>query len=488
MAIIPFGEWLPDQAALGNPGVLTAKNVFPFGSGYLPVPALSDTTGALDARPRGFIQARDRDLSVLQYAGDAAKLYQNISGVWTNRSKGGGYTTADGEAWEFTPWKNKVLATNFSDSPQQITMGATAFSDLTTDFKARHITSIRDFVVVANTTDSTDGTVPSRMRWSAFNDETNWTVSASTLSDYQDLKIAPIERIFGGEFGVILSTESVWRMSFIGAPVVFQFDEVLPGIGVISPGAAARDGDTVYFLSDQGFFALLHGTQAQPIGANKIDRYVLGDLDVAHAARISAVADNRSHRVFWAYPGAGNVGGRPNRIVVYDRSLDRWSLIEEDVELLFRGGSTGWDLDTNIDDADIPLDAEFPNFDSRFYIGGAAQIGAFDGSFKMGFFEGPPMTATIETRELELHSGHRSMLNAFRPLSTGGAVTADVGTRSRQIDAVEYGPTAALSATGRFTQRANARYHRLRFNFSGDWQEAIGMQIDPMATRREGRR
>src|SRR5690606_8482560 len=154
--------------------------------------------------------------------------------------------------WQFVSWKNKVLATNFNDNPQQITFGAGNFSNLTTAFKARHITTIRDFVVVANTSDATDGLVPSRVRWSAFNDETDWTVSPSTLSDFNDLKIAPVIRILGGEYGIICQRNSIWRMTFVGAPIVFQFDEVLPGFGPIATGAIAQDGDLAYFLSDRG--------------------------------------------------------------------------------------------------------------------------------------------------------------------------------------------------------------------------------------------
>src|SRR5690606_30942078 len=126
--------------------------------------------------------------------------------------------TGDEERWEFAQWKNKCLAVNFSDNPQQIIFGGSEFSDLTSALKARHIAVIRDFVVMANTNDGVDGNVPSRVRWSAFNDETDWTVSASTLAGSNDLKTAEVSRIFGGEFGVIFQPGAVWRMSFVGSP------------------------------------------------------------------------------------------------------------------------------------------------------------------------------------------------------------------------------------------------------------------------------
>src|SRR5690606_21470558 len=227
-------------------------NVLPSASGYVPMPSLVVDTTALDARPRGAIAGRSTAGVAAQYAGDKTKLYENVSGTWTDRTPDGLTATGDGERWEFVQWKTKSLATNFSDVPQSISFGDEAFAALTTAFQARHIAVIRDFVVFGNTFDGDDGNVPSRVRWSAFNDETDYTVSASTLSDFQDLKTAAVERVLGGEFGIILQSDSTWRMSFVGAPTAFEFDEVLPGIGTIAPGAAVRFGDSVFFLSSRG--------------------------------------------------------------------------------------------------------------------------------------------------------------------------------------------------------------------------------------------
>lgn len=487
MAVIPFGEWLPDHAPLGNPGVVTATNVFPSASGYRPVPSLEPVTSALEDRPRGAIRGRDSAGNAFEYAGDAGKLYRNVGGTWTDASRVGGYATADEERWEFVQWKNKILAVNFSDNPQQITFGDTNFSDLTSDFRARHIAVVRDFVVAANTFDAVDDLVPSRVRWSAFNNETDWTVSPATLADYQDLKVAAVERIFGGEFGVVFQRNSVWRQSFVGAPVVFQFDEVLPGVGLIAPGAAVRDGDTIYFLSDRGFLALVNGTQAVPIGANKVDEFIRRDLNESFLARISAVAEPGGHRIWWAYPSVQSAEGIPDRILVYDKSLGRWSLIEQEVELLWVGGGTGLTLE-DLDDISPSIDDLPASLDSKLWIGAAAQLSAFNGDRRSGSFTGPNMEAVIETKEIEINAGRRTQLNAFRPLIDGGNPTAVVGWRNRQSDPVSFGPPLTQRASGRYTFRKNARYHRFRFRLSGDWQHAIGFQILPEEARRSARR
>lgn len=494
MPAIPFIEWTPDAAALGSSGAIVVKNALPGRDGYKPFASLSVVTNATNDRPLGALEAFDVDNVSYQYVGDAEKIYELDEDdlTWTDiTNTGGAYTTGDGEVWEFVRWENKVLGTNFSDSPQQITMGDANFTDLTTDFKARRIAVVGDFVVFGNTYDSVDGNRPNRVRWSGIGDETTYTVSPSTLSDYRDLTTGgPIQKILGGEVGIIVCQRSVFRMSFIGAPVVFQIDEVLPEIGAISAGSVTRLGDNVYFLSEQGFVELTgNGTGVNYIGAGKIDQFFFDDLDPEFLSRMSCIADPTGNRICWAYPGAGATAGRPNKIIIYDRTFAKWTIIEEEVELLLRAKGIGITLD-ELDTLGYPdLDLMDVSLDSPLFKQSATQLGAFGTDYKLGFFRGLTKESTIETRESEIYSGSNARLNAFRPLVDLGTVTAQVGSRDRLTDPVVWGAVLSQSASGKFNVRSNARYHRFRLSISGnDWTDALGVQIDPQDARRaEGR-
>lgn len=488
MAVIGVAEWVPDAAPLGNPGSSSIINAIPGATSYEPFPSFTVVTDATTAYPRGAITAIANDLNVYSYAGDAAKLYRLASNAWTDSSKGGGYTTATTDMWEFARWKNKILATNFGDNPQQITLGGTTFADLTAAFKARHVAVVRDFVVFGNTTDSTDGARIDRIRWSAINDETDYTVSATTGSDFRDLNAGgQVQKIIGGEFGVIVSERSTWRMSFAGAPTWFQIDEVLPGVGTMSPGSVTRLGDAVYFLSENGFIKLQNGTQATYIGAGRVDKFIRDSVDNNYLERISAVADPGSGLIAWAYPGPGNTLGRPNKIIVYDTKLNKWALIELEVELLWRGAASGATLE-GLDDVSSDLDALGASLDSSQWKGGAPQFAAFDSAKKSGFFTGSPLTAVICTKETEIHAGHATQLNGMRPLVDGGTVAARVFYRDRQSDTPEVTDSLAQRSTGRIAARVRARYHQVELTLSGQWKHAIGVQIDDFNARRAGRR
>lgn len=352
---VELGEYLPDQPDFEAPGLTEAKNVLPAAKSYMPWKSSVAFTDALDARARGGIQVKDKDGNTYIYAGDAAKLYGLEGDSWADYSKAGSpaYALATAERWRFVKWGETVIAvsgvnTAATNNIQTITLGATQFADLSgSPPQARHIGVVRDFVVVGNTWDGTDGLVPNRVRWSGINDETAWTVSAVTQADYQDLQGNGgwVQAVVGGEYGVIFQERTIWRMTYTGSPTIFQFDEVVPNRGTPCPGSVVRVGDMIFYLSQEGFEVLQDGSVSRQIGAEKVDRTFFDDFDATYPDRVVGMADPINRRVFWAYPGVGNTGGRPNKVLCYEWTVGRWTYSEQDLETLLVGATSGTNLD-----------------------------------------------------------------------------------------------------------------------------------------------
>ena len=114
---------------------------------------------------------------------------------------------------------------------QGFTIGTdSAFSAISGAPAARHLAVIRDFVVTANVTYSS-ATHRSRVRWSAINDATSWTIG-SNQADFQDIPDAGhITGLVGGEFGVVLMEKAIARMQYVGSPLIFTFEKVETGHG-----------------------------------------------------------------------------------------------------------------------------------------------------------------------------------------------------------------------------------------------------------------
>ena len=132
---------------------------------------------------------------------------------------------------------------------------------------------------MANTLETTQQQY--RVRWSAINDETDWTENVNTQSDYQDIPDGgQIMGIRGGEFGLVLLERSIHRMTYVGTPFIFQFDNISRNKGCMASGSIVQYQGITFFLSDDGFY-MCDGQQVTPIGAEKVDRFFLSDANEA---------------------------------------------------------------------------------------------------------------------------------------------------------------------------------------------------------------
>ena len=479
--MIPFGEWLPDRPPRDNPGAIEAKNAVPIAGGYAPCRSLDSFTNALDARCRGAVSGIAGNLTVFTFAGDAAKLYRLSDATWSDVSKGGGYSTGTNEVWNFAEFGRVgrlIVATNFTDAPQKWIMGtSSAFADLSsTAPKARYLCVVGDFLVVGNLNDSTDGTVPSRVAWGPIgNPEGSWTPDQTTQADFQDLKAGgEITGVVGGEYGSILCRTAVYRMTYVGVPLIFRFDEVSRNTGCVAPGSVASHGAITIFLSEDGF-VLFDGQGLRPIGANRVDRWFETYANSGGFSRISATMDPARKLYLCAFPADGQ--DDPARILIYNWELDRWGWCEQDCEALVRLLSPGYTLE-GLADISSSLDALPASLDSRQWQGGAVTFGGFDLAHQFGPFGGAVKPAVIDTSEVQIFDPLRAFVRGVRPI-VDGTTTVALGTRDRPTDTIAWtADTAVNSRTHLASFRSDARYHRARVTTSGDFEHAQGVDIE----------
>lgn len=486
--IIPFGDYTPDLPALGN-SASTIKNVIPHPKSYKQLNSLSAYSDALTAYCRGAFTGTDAAGNVRSYAGDATKLYRLVSSTMTNSSKVGGYSSATDSYWEFGQFGDSLIASNFDDTPQTLTLGDATFADLTgTPPRFRHIGVGRDFIMVGNTNDGSDGNVPNRVRWPGIGTIDSWSVSASTQADYQDLQGNGgwVQSIVGGEYFTIFQERAIWRAVYVGSPVVFQFDQVEDARGAFAARTTVQVGGIIYYLADDGFYALA-GAQSVPIGAGKIDRTFLADLndDFLHRVTVAAIPDDKV--IIWSYPGSGSSDGTPNKCLLYNWAAQKWCFAEFDHELIYRAQSIGVTLD-GLDSLYATLD-EIPfSLDSKVWMGGKLQLAAFDTSHRQAFFTGSALAATLETGEVQLNPAGRAEVNEVVPLVDGGTHAVQVGTRETQASTVTWGSASTENASGICPVRSNSRYHRFRVNNTGSFNDAQGVDIPDTAIKAVGSR
>lgn len=498
--IIPFGRWMPDHPEFANPGAITMTNVLPrTAQSYGPAPALSATTGALAARCQGAAYVRDNAAGVWGFAGDAAKLYKNVAGSinWVDISKVGGYSTNPDERWTFMAFGERVVAANYTDPIQSYVMNSSAaFADLAAAApRARYMTRVREWLMVANTSDPINGPTPQRVWWPAIDDPTNWptpgsTTAAQLQSDYQDLlgEGGWNQGIVGGLSGAdaaIFQERSIWRAMYVGPPAIFSFVPVENARGTPAPGSICPVGPVVYYLADDGFY-VFDGLQSVPIGQDEVDRTFFAEVDQGSYYRVTSAADPFNKLVYWFYPGPQSNGGTPNRAMVYHYGVKRWTQIQgQEVEVMARALTTGYTLD-QLDSFGTLDDLPFP-LDSRAWTGGLLNLAAFDTTHKMALFSGAALAATLDTSEAMLFPDGKAHVSRIWPIVDTDTAQISVGYRDRLKDEVAWtAPSDMTATTGSCPVRANGLYLRARMTIpaGATWKHAQALRFEARAAGR----
>ena len=492
--IIPLSEWLPDLPDLNNPGLVKCINVFPgAGGSYTPVagPALAASAAALGT-VLGATFARDVANNTYTYCGDASALYVQSSSTFANavRLSAGvttSYAVASGDVWEFASWGQTVLATNGSDYLQQISLGAARFVNITAAPKARHIAIIKDFVVLGNVSDTAANV--QRVRWSAINNSGAWSVDATTLADFQDLpgEGGWVQKVVSGEQGYIFQERAIWRMTFVGSPLIFQFDKIHDAIGAYAAQSVVNYENLIYFLAPDGF-KQFDGSNIVPIGEGKVDRTFFDDLDASYLYNIRAVVYPQLKCVFWQYPGAGNTGGKANHIIFYSWAYNRWGLINlpspyTNIDLVAVSSSIGYTLD-GLDTVSSSIDALAFSLDSTQWTGGALSFSAYINQ-GLYYFTATPLNAEVETGDICLMQistatlMNKAQINEIWPVTQGASasVTVAVGLRNNVKEVTALGADLTPDSAGYVPSHALARYHRFNMKMTGDWEKMQGLDV-----------
>lgn len=464
---IQFEEWLPDQPSITS--LRDAKNVYPTSIGYAPFNNQETFSGTATENLNSVFGAKFGD-EVGIFAGGASKLFKldatdlSLDDV----SKTGGY---GGSTWKFCQFGGVVICANNSAKLQGWTLGSsTQFADLDANAPiAKYVTVVRDFVFTGHLD---GGTNPNKVQWSDINDETTWVSGTTSQSDYQILPDSGnITGLSGGEFGLIFCEKGIYRATYSGSPLYFQFDLISRGLGCLEGNSIAQYGATSFFLSDDGFYKC-DGQTVAGIGTEKVDRYFYNDADLTDLDSMSASVDPIKKLVVWNYK---NVEG-DRSILIYNWQLNKWSRATTLSTGVGNITTTGYTLEaletvlgyTNIDTLPASLD-------DRLWVGGKFLFAGFKDNIIVTF-TGSTYNSELITPDIEL--GYNSVVTLARPQIDNGSATIKVASRRELDDNIQFGSSVTTSSEGRASLRSAGRYHRLSITPTGNWTNAIGLDVD----------
>jgi len=495
MPILPFGEWLPDGPAFGNPGTVVATNVVPrtarsYGPFLGPVPR----GNPLPARVCGSYGYRNAAGTVFNFAATQQRIYLQETGDTSFATDvsgpGAPYNTEappDG-FWSITSFGKRLIATNYTDPIQTMVIGTdSALSNLSANApRARVCCVIRDFLMVGDIVDIHDGPLMHRVAWPAIGDPTNWPATWGTdaaimvQSDYQDLvqtDLGAVVQLVGGHMssadGCALMERGIYRIQYAGSPKIFDFQVAEGSAGTSSPLSVVtrRIMDSsgvaravVYYLGSDGFYAF-DGSSSVGIGAGKVDQTFFRDLDVNYLRNVQGTYDPIRKLVIWLMHGQQN-NGLFNHAYIYNWELARWgfadlTLIPVEWAEAVSYSTGGYNLDQM--DPLGNLEQLKYSLDSRVYTEGNAMLGWFDGNHQQNFTTGDALAPTIETTETQMFPDRRTRVISSRPLHDAAvAASIAVGHREMVRQPVTYEMAIPENILGACPQRSTGRYTRFR--------------------------
>ena len=381
------------------------------------------------------------------------------------------YTTQSGDRVRFTQFGRTIISTNNSQRLQYWDLtSSTAFKNLSDSAPiAKYITVVRDFVVVANTNEGSQQ--PYRVRWSALNNETDWVENVNTQSDYQDIPDGgQIVGIRGGEFGVIFLDRAIHRMSYVGTPFIFQFDNISRNKGCIASGSIAQYQGISFFLSDDGFY-MCDGQQVTPIGAEKVDRFFFNDASEFDFTSMSAAVDPVRKLVIWNYKGVD--GNR--HLIIYNFATKKWTYADAGTDYISESSTSSSTLE-ELDTLSASIDALAISLDSLMFMGGKYFLGGTYGN-KVMTYTGSNLTGRIATGDLGGQG--RSVMTLVRPQVDNGSASIAVSSRTLLSEQVTYGTAVSASSENRVSLRSSGNYHRVQLNPTGNnWKNASAIDVD----------
>lgn len=511
--VLPIAPWLPDlpDSPTSDQGSTTILNVYPRTKvSYGPINAPAKLYNALNARCQGGVGFRDSDGNVFIFAGDVNDLYYIRFGfaAWQNASKSpAAYNVNFDEQWQFIYFNGDVIGVNFNDNPQYFTLKTSStFTDLPGDPpKGRYAAVVKNaFVVLGNTFDPVNGNMPQRIWWSAAGNakEGGWPelgtdAAAQVQSGAVDL-LGPGGWVQGfaadliNADAIIFMEQGVRRMTYAGPPDIFTFLPVENAKGTPCPYSIVVNGGIAYYWGQDGIYAF-DGGASVPIGFGKVDMFLygdgalVGDVDPNNLARVVGAADPLNKLIWWAYPSTQASNGNPDRLLIYNWQLDRFTLAAVTCETILRMLSIGYTLDELETVLGYPTLESIPApLDWRGWTGGILQLSLFDTDHTMTVMTGPALQATIETSEMQPIPGRRTMVRSSRPLvditapGTVIAPTVSIGHRERLQDSVTYAQAVPLNSMGACPARTSGRYIRgtTVIPAGGGWLNFSGIEIE----------
>lgn len=228
--------------------------------------------------------------------------------------------------WSLSNWGQILVATPFGGAtyqwdPTTNAPSASVLPNAPTNSFGTFVAMPQRQVVAYGTT--FNGIIdPLLVRWSDLGNFNTWIASVTNQAgSYRIPKGSKIVgALQGPQQGLLWTDLSLWTMQYINQPLIWGFNELASGCGLIAQKAAGILNGDVYWMSQSQFFKLSsNGVQVLPC---PIWDVIFQNLNQDQLNKIRVAPNSRFNEIAWYYPGAGQ--SDVTNYVKYNASIGQW--------------------------------------------------------------------------------------------------------------------------------------------------------------------
>jgi hypothetical protein len=498
MTYIPLKGFAPDREPT-TPGILLdAQDYLPTSKGLEARSTLVNTTlEPVSGSVVGSATLFKLDGLSRTFAATANKIWEAATTTWTDRSRSSSTTysaVADTAPWRFAQFNDRSLAANKNDALQITNNTSNNFGDVSGSIKASLIETVGDFVMLANTNDTTFGDSPNRWWCSGIGNPETFAPSLATQAATGTLAATP-GAITGlhqlGNDIVAYKKKSMYLGRYVGPPAIWSWQLITEEIGAPSHEAVVSANDAHYFLGPQDFY-VYDGTRPVSIG-DDLKEWFYENCDQSNVGLVRGYHEFQNSRVWWFFPGVGG-SGTLDSFLAYNYRTGKWGKgsLSIQVPVEFVGGGLTYDnfgarYSTWQDVPEVPYN--FPpwlpsgSFFGVFVDTTTTTFDASDSAVVTPFatlktLSGDAGTASLRTSVMGF-DGQYTFGHRVRPRFAVAPESAElVNSWQRQLGgAFSSADTAISMIDGKFDFERSERWHCVRLTTVGD-SEILGIDVE----------
>jgi hypothetical protein len=181
----------------------------------------------------------------------------------------------------------------------------------------------QQILVLWRSVQSTGVQDPLVVRWSDALDYTNYNVTSQTWAGSFHIPTGSI--IKGGlqvaQQGIIWTDIECWVMQNVGQPLVFGFNKVGSGCGLVGQHACGTINGITYWMGPENFFVL--GPNGVDVVPSTVWNFVFDQIDRVNIWKVRCAVNSLFNEVSWFFPQIGG-GGENTLYVKYNLKEQEW--------------------------------------------------------------------------------------------------------------------------------------------------------------------